>query len=130
MSKLSFSYKIGPRAFEDTILDIRNKEGGDWQTAVSIEREIAKQQAGGFYQNFMAACKSHHIEIVPILEGGDGKEAYRLEIRKDGRCWYHTYLRDRREDVTPHLAEKLYEVLGVALKNEQVIELAKGGNKE
>lgn len=123
----SFKYKVGPKVFENTILDIRNKEGGDWQTMVSIEREIEKQQTGNFYSDFMAVCISHHIEVLAIQENQNGEETYRLEIRKDGRCWYHAYLKNIREDITPNIAQKLYEVLGVALKNKEVIQQAKEG---
>lgn len=124
----SFKYPITTRVFENTLYDIMEREGGDWETVTSIKKELAKGGKGSLFESFMVLCHKHHIVLVPKVSKAKTETQYELEIHKDGRCWYTAALKEPNEDITEQIATKLYEVVGVSLRNKKFIEATEKAN--
>lgn len=124
----SFKYPITTRVFENTLYDIMEREGGDWETVTSIKKELGKGRKDSLYERFMALCHKYHITLVPKMSETKAGTLYQLEIHKDGQCWYNATLKEPNEDITEQIATKLYEVVGVSLRNKKFIEATEKAN--
>jgi len=122
-----FEPNISPKAFEKAILDIMDREGGDWQAIRFVRNEILKYQEANYYQSFLKACRDNDVLVKPVAVNMGEQQNLRVEVWKDGRCWHFADLTNEHENVSAPLASILFRALAIKLGNKEFINKASEG---
>ena len=117
-----FIPRVDRSQFKERILSIQDQEGNNSRVVSIVRSKLAGYSGLYFFEAFLSVCSEYRIDYVGSMTI---ESNHRVDIRLSGNIYSSISYTDQDRDISSELAEGLYQILSIQIKNQLFVDEVK-----